>query len=105
MCLIGQGSLLQSVSALPHPASDNSHLNAAELACCPPAGSPEPTETRAAVLGEFGGLGFKAPDHQWIPEDSFSYEIEDSLEQLQSRYEGLIRQVCACKAVLQPPCT
>ena len=58
-----------------------------------PAGSPNPTGSRAAVLGEFGGLGHRVADHQWIPEDSFSYEMEDTLPQLQTRYEGLVEQV------------
>ncbi len=35
-----------------------------------------PTSTRASVLGEFGGLGLKVDQHQWIPEDSFSYEMQ-----------------------------
>ena len=59
----------------------------------PPAGSPNPTGSRAAVLGEFGGLGHRVADHQWIPEDSFSYEMEDTLPLLQTRYEGLVEQV------------
>lgn len=37
-----------------------------------------PTSTRASVLGEFGGLGLKVDQHQWIPEDSFSYEMQVS---------------------------
>ena len=32
-------------------------------------------------------------EHQWIPEDSFSYEMEDTLPLLQTRYEGLVEQV------------
>eukprot|EP00891_Asterochloris_glomerata_P008358 jgi/Astpho2/8358/Aster-01423 len=58
-------------------------------------GSPNPTGSRAAVLGEFGGLGHRVADHQWIPEDSFSYEMEDTLPQLQTRYEGLVQQLVA----------
>ena len=39
-------------------------------------GAFNPTPTRASVLGEFGGLGLKIDNHQWIPEDSFSYEMQ-----------------------------
>ena len=41
-------------------------------------GAFNPTSTRASVLGEFGGLGLKVDSHQWIPEDSFSYEMQVS---------------------------
>ena len=39
-------------------------------------GAFNPTSTRASVLGEFGGLGLKVDNHQWIPDDSFSYEMQ-----------------------------
>ena len=39
-------------------------------------GAFNPTSTRASVLGEFGGLGLKIDNHQWIPRDSFSYEMQ-----------------------------
>ena len=38
--------------------------------------APVPTATRAAVLGEFGGLGLRVDGHLWIPEDAFCYEME-----------------------------
>lgn len=53
--------------------------------------APLPTSSRAAVLGEFGGLGYRAEGHLWIPEESFCYEMEGSLEQLEVRYLGLVR--------------
>ena len=31
----------------------------------PAPGSPEPEDTRAAVLGEYGGLGLSVPEHRW----------------------------------------
>ncbi len=37
--------------------------------------APVPTATRAAVLGEFGGLGLRLEGHLWIPEDAFCYEM------------------------------
>ena len=46
-------------------------------------------------------------EHQWIPEDSFSYEMEDTLPLLQTRYEGLVEQVrfwhsCCCASWRSP---
>jgi beta-galactosidase/beta-glucuronidase len=55
--------------------------------------SPTPTATRAAVLGEFGGLGLKVPGHEWDPSRSFGYEMEPDAATLTSRYVGLIRDV------------
>ncbi len=42
------------------------------------------------MLGEFGGLGLLIQDHQWIPGDSFNYEMQESKEQLEIRYLGLV---------------
>lgn len=42
-------------------------------------GAFNPTSSRASVLGEFGGLGLKVDNHQWIPDDSFSYEMQVKL--------------------------
>ena len=39
-------------------------------------GSPLPTSSRAAVLGEFGGLGLQVDGHRWIPTEDFSYELQ-----------------------------
>lgn len=58
-------------------------------------GAFNPTSTRASVLGEFGGLGLKVDNHQWIPEDSFSYEMQANTAQLETRYSGLIAQISA----------
>jgi hypothetical protein len=55
--------------------------------------APLPTLTRAAVLGEFGGLGLRLEGHQLVPEDSFSYqemhspaELEVSLRDTHTTY-------------------
>jgi hypothetical protein len=47
--------------------------------------APLPTPTRAAVLGEFGGLGLRLDSHLWIPEDSFYYEMMPSSATLEVR--------------------
>ena len=47
--------------------------------------APLPTLTRAAVLGEFGGLGLRLEGHQLVPEDSFSYQEMHSPAELEVR--------------------
>jgi len=53
-------------------------------------GNTTPSATRAAVLGEFGGLGFKVAGHEWYPGGGFSYEDQPSLANLNNRFVGLI---------------
>jgi hypothetical protein len=59
--------------------------------------SPTPTASRAAVLGEFGGLGLKVNGHDWSP-NGFSYENQSDSTALTNRYVGLISQVQALMA-------
>jgi hypothetical protein len=54
--------------------------------------SPAPSGTRAAVLGEFGGLGLRITGHEWSPGNGFGYEMMSSAAALTSRYGGLIQQ-------------
>ncbi|WNG30153.1 beta-galactosidase [Cystobacter fuscus] len=55
-------------------------------------GSPPSSSTRAAVLGEFGGLGLKIDGHVWSPTGQFFYyeAVPDSAT-LTSRYLGLVQ--------------
>lgn len=53
-------------------------------------GTTTPTDTRAAVLGEFGGLGLRVPGHEWYPGGGFSYEDQPSATALNNRFVGLI---------------
>ncbi|MFJ4467888.1 AbfB domain-containing protein [Streptomyces sp. NPDC089424] len=53
-------------------------------------GTTVPSATRAAVLGEFGGLGFKVAGHEWYPGGGFSYEDQPSLTHLDNRLVGLL---------------
>nr|WP_277441816.1 AbfB domain-containing protein [Streptomyces sp. SPB162] len=53
-------------------------------------GSTAPTATRAAVLGEYGGLGFKVTGHEWYPGGGFSYEDQPNLTALNNRFVGLL---------------
>ncbi|MFD7284743.1 AbfB domain-containing protein [Streptomyces sp. NPDC059863] len=56
-------------------------------------GNTAPTATRAAVLGEFGGLGYKVPGHEWYPGGGFSYEDQPSLSALDKRFVGLLDSI------------
>ncbi|MEV6423898.1 AbfB domain-containing protein [Streptomyces sp. NPDC051662] len=56
-------------------------------------GNTAPTATRAAVLGEFGGLGYKVPGHEWYPGGGFSYEDQPSLSALDNRLVGLLDSI------------
>lgn len=53
-----------------------------------PGRPPVPTATRAACLGEYGGVGLRVPGHMW-PCDTNSYQLLGSGEALTRRYEGL----------------
>ncbi|WEH38456.1 AbfB domain-containing protein [Streptomyces sp. AM 2-1-1] len=56
-------------------------------------GNTAPSSTRAAVLGEFGGLGYKVPGHEWYPGGGFSYEDQASVSALNNRFVGLIDSI------------
>ncbi|MHA4813198.1 AbfB domain-containing protein [Streptomyces aculeolatus] len=53
-------------------------------------GNTAPEADRAAVLGEYGGLGFKVPGHEWYPGGGFSYEDQPTLAALNDRLTGLL---------------
>ncbi|WP_419998815.1 AbfB domain-containing protein [Streptomyces boninensis] len=53
-------------------------------------GNTSPSASRAAVLGEYGGLGFKVAGHEWYPGGGFSYEDQPSLAALNDRFTGLL---------------
>ncbi len=48
---------------------------------------------RAAVLGEFGGLGLPLPGHTWVEEGNWGYRGFESLEELHAAYRGLLYQL------------
>ncbi|MEC3978528.1 LamG-like jellyroll fold domain-containing protein [Amycolatopsis sp. H20-H5] len=52
-------------------------------------GTPSPDATRAAVDGEYGGLGLKVDGHQFDPAGSFAYEMEPDSATLTARYAQL----------------
>jgi len=53
--------------------------------------SPSSSATRAAVLGEFGGLGLRVSGHEWSPGNGFGYEMVADGAALTSRYVGLMQ--------------
>lgn len=55
--------------------------------------SPDPEDTRAAVLGEFGGLGLVIPEHAWKKETSWGYQNFPSPEALTDAYVRLLDAV------------
>ncbi|HEY7156500.1 MAG TPA: glycoside hydrolase family 2 TIM barrel-domain containing protein [Gemmataceae bacterium] len=58
----------------------------------PGPGSPKPEEKRAAVLGEFGGLGLKVDGHTW-EQKTWGYRGTKSKEDLTRKYERLLEGV------------
>jgi hypothetical protein len=54
-------------------------------------GSPTPSATRAAVDGEYGGLGLHTAGHEFDPAGSFAYEMEPDSATLTARYAQLQR--------------
>ena len=58
--------------------------------------SPQPVEQRAAVLGEFGGLGLKVEGHTWS-ETTWGYKGVEDAEALTSGYEQLLANAWALK--------
>lgn len=52
--------------------------------------APKPTSDRAAVLGEFGGLGLPLEGHTWQGKDNWGYRSFTKKEDLQRAYVGLL---------------
>src|SRR5262249_2454890 len=62
----------------------------------PGPGSPKPESSRAAVLGEFGGLGLKVDGHTWETK-TWGYRGTKSKEDLTRKYEKLLQGVYKLK--------
>lgn len=59
----------------------------------PGPGMPEPEERRAAVLGEFGGLGLPVPGHLWWDKRNWGYRTYKTREELEQAYLQLMAQL------------
>ena len=57
-----------------------------------PGDPPQPSATRAAALGEYGGVGLLVPGHMW-PVENNAYEMQSSVEALTERFERLQREL------------
>ena len=55
--------------------------------------SPSPEPRRAAVLGEFGGLGLPLPTHTWTNAKNWGYQNLKSTQDLGLRYTELIEGI------------
>jgi hypothetical protein len=62
----------------------------------PGPGSPEPEENRAAVLGEFGGLGLRVEGHTWAAK-SWGYQGMADPKALTDRYVELLTKTLELK--------
>jgi hypothetical protein len=62
----------------------------------PSPGSPKPEEKRAAVLGEFGGLGLPIKDHMWQAK-SWSYQGTKDGPELTLKYSRFLQEVSKLK--------
>jgi hypothetical protein len=58
----------------------------------PGPGAPDPEEDRAAVVGEFGGLGLNIKGHMWQKE-GWGYELFQDSEALTIKYEEIIQRM------------
>jgi len=58
--------------------------------------TPVPDSTRAAVMGEFGGLGLPRPGHQWSG-DYWSYQTLPDAAALEGWYYCLLKEIWAQK--------
>ena len=59
----------------------------------PGPGSPEPEPNRAAVLGEFGGLGLPVRGHTWQAEKNWGYRSFNDAATLTSAYTDLVAKL------------
>jgi hypothetical protein len=69
----------------------------ADMHTYPGPGSPKPEERRAAVLGEFGGLGLPVEGHLWT-KDSWGYVNMGSPAALTLKYQRLLQKAHELKA-------
>ena len=68
-----------------------------DIHCYPGPEAPANEEKRAAVLGEFGGLGLGIKNHSWTDEKQWGYRKYDSREQLTAAYLDLLRKLQSLK--------
>ncbi len=65
-----------------------------DLHSYPAPNPPEPEAGRAAVLGEYGGLGFNVPGHTWT-EEGWGYALFPDRESMTQRFEDYLEILLA----------
>ena len=73
--------------------SDRNVGDVHDLHVYPGPASPKPTDTRAAVLGEFGGLGLPLEGHTWKGKENWGYRSFTDQPSLTNAYFDLIEQL------------
>ncbi len=73
--------------------SDRGTGDAHDIHAYPGPKAPPNSETRAAVLGEYGGLGLPVPKHTWQDEKNWGYRSYKSQPELQAAYLALIEEL------------
>jgi hypothetical protein len=76
--------------------TDRGTGDAHDIHAYPGPASPQPEANRAAVLGEFGGLGLKVDGHTWADE-TWGYRGMGTVERLTHQYIRLIARVYELK--------
>ncbi|MEW5884426.1 MAG: sugar-binding domain-containing protein [Armatimonadota bacterium] len=78
---------------LVNPASGGNFVNAGDVLDIheyPGPAAPEPEPGRAAVLGEFGGLGLAVQSHLWAEDGNWGYRTLPDRDTLEARYVELL---------------
>lgn len=76
--------------------SDKNCGDVIDMHTYPGPGSPKPEEKRAAVLGEFGGLGLGLNGHRWA-DQNWGYKGTASIDALTRAYEKLLAKAWGLK--------
>lgn len=64
----------------------------------PGPGMPDPTDDRASVIGEFGGLGWPVKNHMWWDKKNWGYLTLSDQSKLQDRFSVLIKDLVGLKS-------
>jgi hypothetical protein len=73
--------------------TDRNTGDAHDIHVYPGPGSPQPTDTRAAVLGEFGGLGLPLEGHTWQARGNWGYRSYTDRKTLIREYVNLLERL------------
>jgi len=65
----------------------------ADIHAYPAPKCPPPSSTQALVCGEYGGIGFKVPDHMWFVDRGGGYTNAASAEDLVNLYAEFIEKI------------